>query len=76
MSTGHVDRIMPGVNMNRPLTAADVMTAREVAELLRMPQSTVEDLARRAVVPSRKIGRRRLFVRSRIEAMLLEGMAG
>jgi excisionase family DNA binding protein len=58
-----------------PLTAADVLTASEVAELLRVPKSTVEDWARRGVVPSRKIGRRRLYIRSRIEALLLDGNA-
>jgi hypothetical protein len=57
--------------MSAPLTAADVLTASEVATLLHMPQSSVEDLARRGVVPSRKVDRRRLFVRTRIEAMLL-----
>jgi len=55
----------------RPLTAADVMTAAEVAALLRVPRSTVEDWARRGIVPSKKVGRRRLYVRSRIEALLL-----
>ena len=54
----------------QPLTAADVMTAAEVAELLRMPTSTVEHLARMGTVPSRKIGRRRLFLRQSIEALL------
>jgi excisionase family DNA binding protein len=58
-----------------PLTASDVMTSSEVAHLLRMPQSTVEDLARRYVIPSRKIGRRRLFVRSKVEALLLSEVA-
>jgi excisionase family DNA binding protein len=58
--------------MSAPLTAADVLDAGEVAELLHMPRSSVEDLARRGVVPSRKVGRRRLFIRSRVEAMLLE----
>jgi excisionase family DNA binding protein len=53
-----------------PLTAADVFTAAEVAELLHMPTSTVEDLARRGVIFSRKVGRRRLFLRSRVEALL------
>ena len=53
------------------LTASDVMTSSEVAQLLRMPQSTVEDLARRYVIPSRKVGRRRLFIRHRIEEVLL-----
>jgi excisionase family DNA binding protein len=58
--------------MSAPLTAADVLHAGEVAALLHMPRSSVEDLARRGVVPSRKVGRRRLFVRSKIEAMLLD----
>lgn len=55
-----------------PLTAGDVMTAGEVAKLLRMPTSTVEHLARQGTLPSRKIGRRRLFVRRQVEAVLLE----
>jgi excisionase family DNA binding protein len=54
------------------LTAVDVMTAAEVAALMRVPKSTVEDWARRGVLPSRKVGRRRLYIRSRIEALLLE----
>jgi len=53
------------------LTAADVMKAAEVAELLHVPKSTVEHWARTGQVPSRKIGRRRLFVRPAIEALLL-----
>ena len=56
-----------------PLTAADVMTAAEVAELLHVTKSTVEYWARTGQVPSRKIGRRRLFIRPAIEEMLLEG---
>jgi excisionase family DNA binding protein len=56
----------------RPLTAADVMTAAEVAALMRVPRSTVEDWARRGIVPSKKVGRRRLYVRSRIESLLLD----
>jgi excisionase family DNA binding protein len=61
-----------GSTAHRPLTAADVMTAAEVAELLRVPRSTIEDWARRGIVPSRKVGRRRLYIRSRIEALLLD----
>jgi excisionase family DNA binding protein len=61
-----------GSSLGRPFTAADVMTAAEVAELLRVPRSTVEDWARRGIVPSRKVGRRRLYIRSRIEALLLD----
>jgi excisionase family DNA binding protein len=55
-----------------PLTAQDALTAGEVAELLRMPTSTVEHLARQGTLPSRKIGRRRLFVRHQVEAVLLD----
>ena len=58
--------------IDRPLTAADVLTAREVAELLRVPRSTVEDWARRGVIPSRKVGRRRLYLRPSIETLLLD----
>jgi excisionase family DNA binding protein len=52
------------------LTAADVMTGREVAALLHAPVSTVEDWARRNILPSVKIGRRRLYIRQSIEAVL------
>jgi excisionase family DNA binding protein len=55
----------------RPLTAADIMTVREVAELLRVPVSTVGDWARRGIITSRKLGRRRVFIRARIEEVLL-----
>jgi excisionase family DNA binding protein len=52
------------------LTAADVMTGREVAVLLHAPVSTVEDWARRNILPSVKIGQRRLYTRQSIEAVL------
>jgi excisionase family DNA binding protein len=64
-----------GSTAHRPLTAADVLSAREVAELLHMPTSTVEHLARQGTLPSRKIGRRRLFVRQHVEALLLDETA-
>jgi excisionase family DNA binding protein len=57
----------------KPLTAADVMTAGEVATLLHAPVSTVEDWARRNILPSVKIGRRRLYIRKNIEATLTGG---
>jgi excisionase family DNA binding protein len=52
------------------LTADDVMTGREVAALLHMPVSTVEDLARRGDLPSVKVGRRRRYVRQHVEMVL------
>ena len=54
------------------LRAGDVMTAREVADLMRVPKSTIEDWARRGVIPSRKVGRRRLYLRMQIESRLLD----
>jgi excisionase family DNA binding protein len=52
------------------LTEDDVLSNRQVAELLAIPQSTVEDLARRGVLRSTKIGKRRRFLREHIEAKL------
>jgi excisionase family DNA binding protein len=53
------------------LTASDVMTATEVAKILGVPTSTVHHWAREGTIPSRKIGRRRIFIRQKIEALLL-----
>jgi excisionase family DNA binding protein len=47
------------------------MCAAEVAVLLGVPKTTVEDWARRGVVPSRKRGRRRMFLRWEIEDWLV-----
>jgi excisionase family DNA binding protein len=54
----------------RPLTRNEVMTANEVAELLRMPLSTVYKLARRGELPACRFGRTWRFLRSRIEELL------
>jgi excisionase family DNA binding protein len=55
----------------RPITRADVLRAVEVARLLGIPKSTVEDWARRGVIPSRKRGKRRFFLRWEIESWLI-----
>jgi excisionase family DNA binding protein len=75
--SGHAARSawQPMTAAPRRLTADDVMTAREVAELLHAPVSTVEDWARRDILPSVKIGKRRLYIRQNIEAVLI-GPAG
>jgi len=52
------------------LTRDEVMTAREVAELLRMPTSTVYELARKGVLPASRLGRTWRFVRPRLEQLL------
>jgi excisionase family DNA binding protein len=46
------------------------MTAQEVAALLHMRLSTVEDYARRGLLPSIKVGRHRRFIRSQVEQAL------
>jgi excisionase family DNA binding protein len=52
------------------LTREDVMTAREVADLLRMPISTVYELARRGTLPASQFGRTWRFLRPRLEDLL------
>ena len=54
----------------RGLTRDEVMTAVEVAELLRMPVSTVYLLAARGGIPCTRFGRAYRFLRPRIEALL------
>ena len=56
----------------RSWTDAGAHDDPEVAELLHVSRSTVEDWARRGIVPSKKVGRRRLYIRSKIEALLLD----
>ena len=41
-----------------------LMTAEQIAALLLMRKSTVEDYARRGLLPSLKLGRHRRFVRA------------
>jgi excisionase family DNA binding protein len=48
-----------------------LMTAQEVAELLRVPRSTIYELARSRRIPFVKVGRRTLFV----QQTLLEWIA-
>jgi len=48
-----------------------LMTAQEVAELLRVPRSTVYELARSRRIPFLKVGRRTLFA----QQTLLEWIA-
>jgi excisionase family DNA binding protein len=48
----------------------ELMTAKEVAALFRLRLSTVEDYARRGLLPSIKVGRHRRFLRSQVEQAL------
>jgi excisionase family DNA binding protein len=49
---------------------SELMTADQVAELLQMKRTTIEDYARRGLLPSIKLGRHRRFVRSDVETAL------
>jgi len=57
------------------LTRAELMTPDEVAVLLAVPVSTVRDWARRGLIPSRKLGRHRRFLRSEIETWVIRDRA-
>lgn len=52
------------------LTRDDILDAGQVAELLQLRRSTVEDYARRGLLPSIKLGRFRRFVRVDVEEEL------
>ena len=49
---------------------SELLTSKQVAELLQMKRTTVEDYARRGILPSLKLGRHRRFVRSDVETAL------
>jgi excisionase family DNA binding protein len=53
-----------------PSLLDELMTAQEVADLLRLRLSTVESYARRGLLPSIKVGRHRRFIRSQVEQAL------
>jgi excisionase family DNA binding protein len=42
----------------------ELMTTEEVADLLAMRRSTIDDYARRGLLPSLKLGRHRRFIRT------------
>ena len=51
---------------------SELLTSRQVAELLQIKRTTIEDYARRGILPSLKLGRHRRFVRSDVEAALTQ----
>lgn len=50
----------------------ELMTAEQMARNLQMRTSTVEGYARRGLLPSVKVGRHRRFIRSEVEAAIVE----
>ena len=55
----------------RSLTRSELMTAREVAELIGVPISTVRQWGRNGTLPRVKLGRHVRFIRSHVEATIL-----
>lgn len=64
------DRISQEPATRSGLTRDEVMTAREVSELLKMPVSTIYQLARRGELPASRLGRTWRFLRPRLEELL------
>jgi excisionase family DNA binding protein len=58
------------VRLPSGLTRDEVMTAREVADLLKMPVSTIYQLARRGELPASRLGRTCRCLRPRLEELL------
>ncbi len=54
-----------------PLLAGPLLTADDVASLLRIPRSTVYELTRSRRLPHVKVGRGTLFVRSDLDAWIV-----
>jgi excisionase family DNA binding protein len=53
------------------LTRDELMTAREVAEILGLPISTVREWGRKGTLPRVKLGRHVRFIRSHVAATIL-----
>jgi excisionase family DNA binding protein len=64
------ERRAPPALATRTLTRDEVLTAREVSELLKMPVSTIYELARRGELPASRLGRTWRFLRPRLEELL------
>jgi excisionase family DNA binding protein len=60
------------LNGPRGLTRAELMTAAEVAELLDVPVSTVREWGRNGTLPRVKLGRHVRFIRTHVEAWILQ----
>ena len=57
---------------NHPLGREDILTAGQVADLLGLREGTVEDYARRGLLPSFRLGKHRRFIRAQVEARIAE----
>jgi excisionase family DNA binding protein len=60
---------------HRPDDEFELLTADEAAQLIRLPRSSVSELARNRCIPCVRIGRRILFVRAQLVKWLLDEMS-
>lgn len=56
---------------DRPLAREDILDAGQVAELLGLRRSTIEDYARRGLLPVVRLGRHRRYLRADVERFIL-----
>lgn len=50
----------------------ELMTTQDISAIFQLRASTIEDYARRGVLPSLKVGRHRRFLRSEVERRIAE----
>lgn len=58
--------------MTDPSPTQELMTARQVAAALLVRESTVQDYARRGLLPSIRLGRHRRFLRSDVDTAIIQ----
>ena len=61
---------------DRPLERSDILTKEQVADLLGLRPSTVDDLRRRGELPAICLGRHRRFLRADIEKYVVVNRKG
>ncbi len=76
MASRHGRPASPAANGDAPASErvpdvlGEILTAQQLAEMLRMQRSTIEDYGRRGVIPSIKLGRHRRYIRSDVVALI------
>ena len=66
-----INGVSPPPPRDVSVLAEPLLTADDVASLLRVPRSTVYELTRSRRLPHVKVGRRTLFVRSDLDAWIV-----
>lgn len=61
---------------DRALTREDILDAGQVAELLGLRRSTIEDYGRRGLLPVVQLGRHRRYLRADVEQLILSARQG